>query len=120
MSSLVVRSENPSPPERRGKPRILVVDDYADARTLLAIALTRRAGYEVATAGTADEALRLIDERYLRTTDEGARVLDLDLLVLDIMMPEMTGLELLQKLRDGFPKLPHVMIISAAGADERL
>ena len=120
MSSLVVRSENPSPTGRRGKPRILIVDDYPDARTLLAIALNRRGGYEVATAGSAAEALRLIDERFVRTTEEGSRVLDLDLLVLDIMMPDMTGLELLQKLRDSFSSLPRVMVISAVDAHERL
>jgi CheY-like chemotaxis protein len=106
--------------DRPRKPRILVVDDYPDARTLLALALQRRGGYEVVTAGTAEEALRLIEERFVRKTDDGGRVVDLELLVLDIMMPEMSGLELLQKLRDGFQSLPRVMVISAVDAHERL
>jgi CheY-like chemotaxis protein len=120
MSSLVLGSQNGSPAERRRKPRILIVDDYPDARTLLAIALQRRGGYEVTAAGSAVEALRLIDERFVRTTDAGSRALDLELLVLDIMMPDMTGLELLQKLRHDFPNLPRVMVISAVDAHERL
>src|SRR5438093_56610 len=120
MSSPVLEAQNGSPAKRHGKARILVVDDYPDARTLLAIALNRRGGYEVATAGSAEEALRLIDTRFVRTTDEGSRVLDLELLILDIMMPDMTGLELLQKLRDGFASLPRVMVISAVDAHERL
>src|ERR1051325_6364581 len=75
MSSLVLGSQNGSPAERRRKPRILIVDDYPDARTLLAIALQRRGGYEVTAAGSAVEALRLIDERFVRTTDAGSRAL---------------------------------------------
>src|SRR2546428_349767 len=81
MSSLVLEAQNGSPAKRHGKARILVVDDYPDARTLLAIALNRRGGYEVTTAGSAEEALRLIDTRFVRTTDEGSRVLDLELLI---------------------------------------
>ena len=120
MSNLVPGSRNGSPSEGRRKPRILVVDDYADARTLLAIALTRRGGYDVSVAGDAAEALRLINERFVSTTAEGNRVLDLDLLVVDIMMPQMSGLELLEKLSDAFPTVPRVMVISAADAQERL
>ena len=118
--STPVQSDEPSPTARGRKPRILVVDDYADARTLLAIALTRRGGYDVTVAGDAHEALQLIDQRFISRSSDGTVTLDLDLLVCDIMMPEMSGLELLQKLHEGYPRMPRVMVISAADAQERL
>jgi CheY-like chemotaxis protein len=120
MSRLIVRSESGPGTEQRKKARILVVDDYADARTLLAIALTRRGGYDVSVASDAQEALRLINERFVHETDEGTRRLDLDLLVVDIMMSEMSGLELLANLAESVSSLPRVMVISAANAPDRL
>ena len=71
MSSFVVPPESGSPTERRVRPHILVVEDYPDTRTILTMVLTRRGGYDVTVAANAKEALRLVHERFARTTGEG-------------------------------------------------
>jgi PAS domain S-box-containing protein len=65
-----------------GEGIVLVVDDEAPVRTVVAQGL-RAAGYEVQVAGGPLEALRLIDDGFLP-----------DLLLTDVRMPEMSGVEL--------------------------
>jgi two-component system nitrogen regulation response regulator NtrX len=75
------------------KPRILVVDDEAGIRDSMRTTL-EYAGYEVLQAATGQEGLRLIEREAP------------DLVFLDIKMPGMDGLEVLQKLQhlvDGTP-----------------
>jgi DNA-binding response OmpR family regulator len=69
-----------------GKKLILVADDDADVRELVVFRLAR-AGYEVITAGDGVEALRLALERRP------------DVCVIDVMMPELDGYELTERLR---------------------
>ena len=69
-----------------GKFQVLVVDDDPDKRNLLAVALGME-GYEVRTASNGTEALAAV-ESYPP-----------DLIVADIMMPEMDGYELARRLR---------------------
>ncbi len=66
---------------------ILVVDDEQDIRTLLRI-LFEKEGWQVAEASNGREALAL--------AQSGA---DISLIVMDIMMPEMNGIEAAEKLR---------------------
>ncbi len=68
------------------KPKILVVDDEPDALELVGFNL-RRAGFEVVTATDGTEALRK------------ARTVRPNLIVLDIMLPELDGLEVCKRLR---------------------
>ena len=68
--------------------RVLVVDDDEDLRRLVERHL-QKAGHRVAGAATAEQALALIDERGTP-----------DLAVLDVAMPGLSGLELLDTLRD--------------------
>lgn len=70
--------------------RVLIVDDEEVIREVCAQILEAE-GCRVTTAATADEALRLVDEN------------SFDAVVTDIMMPDMSGLELLQALagKDG-------------------
>lgn len=79
---------------------ILVVDDDRDLRGLVAFRL-RKAGHEILIAGGGTEALALVQDR-------GAP----DLAVLDVMMPGMSGLELLVELRkvDGLEQLPAIFL----------
>lgn len=70
--------------------KVLVVDDDAHIREVITFAL-QRAGYAVDTAKDGLEALRRIE----RDTPE--------LVVLDILMPEMDGLEVCRALRGGSP-----------------
>jgi two-component system chemotaxis response regulator CheY len=66
--------------------RALVVDDAASMRAILRRTLQER-GFEVVTASRGSEALNMMSE----TT--------VDLVTIDWNMPEMTGFELLQKIR---------------------
>lgn len=80
-------------------PKILVVDDEPMIVALLERWLEER--YEVLKAGDGKEALDLIESSP-----------DVDLVVLDILMPVMDGLELLRKLRERDPPL-RVVVMSA-------
>jgi diguanylate cyclase (GGDEF)-like protein len=94
-----------------GKPLVLVVDDDPDKLGLLEVALTN-AGYEVRTASDGEEALAAIPS------------FQPDLVVSDVMMPRMNGLELARRIREN-PQTKFIPIIlqTAAGLrpeDERL
>lgn len=80
------------------KARILVVDDEHEIQEMVQRHF-RFLGYEVETAGNGVEALsRMQDQRY-------------DIVISDIMMPEMNGTDLLREIRRQFP-MTHVIIIS--------
>jgi len=66
--------------------KILVVDDDAKIRKLCSNALSRQ-GYKVSAAGDAEEALKIFDEKQF------------DLVLLDIVMPKINGIELLKTLK---------------------
>ena len=90
---------------------VLLVDDQPDARELLALVL-ERAGAAVATAGSADEVLALLDD--------GARP---DVLVSDIGMPKIDGYELIRRVRgrrDPHASVPAVAVTGFAAADDRV
>ncbi|HEY6293831.1 MAG TPA: HD domain-containing phosphohydrolase [Terriglobia bacterium] len=76
--------------------RILVVDDEEAVRTLLKARLVLE-GYECATAASAEEARALISEG------------NFDLVLSDLRMPGMSGLDLLKEVRAEFPHLAFVM-----------
>ncbi|HUF74636.1 MAG TPA: sigma-54 dependent transcriptional regulator [Longimicrobiales bacterium] len=80
-------------------PRILVVDDDIDGLDVLKTRLTH-AGYEVETAESAEQALSR-----LKAFDPG-------LVVTDIRMPGMNGLELLAKVRETMDGV-HVVVMTA-------
>jgi adenylate cyclase len=77
---------------------LLVVDDVEMNRDMLSRRLSTR-GYDVLTAASGEEALETIASR------------DLDLVLLDVMMPGMNGLEVLQRLRQtrSVAELPVIM-----------
>lgn len=81
---------------------VLVVDDEERIITFLRSKL-RASGYEVLTASNGRNALELV------------RTLEPDLMVLDIVMPQMDGMETLKELRS-FSSLP-VIMLSAKGTD---
>jgi two-component system response regulator PilR (NtrC family) len=84
--------------------RILVVDDETSMQDFLGI-LLQRAGHEVVTCATATQAVLALE------ADE------YDLVISDIRMPEMSGLELLDRVRDLCPETP-VVVITAHGTAE--
>jgi DNA-binding NtrC family response regulator len=77
--------------------RILVVDDEAAVRGIVA-ALLKRSGYSTVEAGGAEQALLHLKE------DPGY-----DLVLSDIMMPEVDGLTLLDRICVDYPGTPVVM-----------
>ena len=92
-----VVGEAPSPPTRAAAPgheTILVAEDEAVVREMVTAAL-ERLGYRVVVASTGEEAVRLID----RLGDE------IDLLLSDVVMPGMSGPDLLDRARRTRPDL---------------
>ena len=89
----------------KAKHRILVVDDQADMLTWMQMTL-ERAGYEVqsATRGT--------------TAEEMARTWDPDAIVLDLVLPDIDGLELLKRVKRDLP-LTEVLLVTGHGSVPR-
>ena len=75
------------------KQRILIVDDEEDICMILSYSL-QKAGYEVLVAHSAEEALEL-----LQSPDSLIASSPIDLILLDIMMGEMSGLEMAERLK---------------------
>ena len=78
-------------------PRILLVDDEQPIQTLLSFPL-QRDGYEVVQAADGREALARFDEQIF------------DLVVLDVMLPRMDGLEVCRRLRAKGETVPIIML----------
>jgi CheY-like chemotaxis protein len=88
---------------QRTKARILHVDDHQDTRLIIA-ALLNDLGYGVMTAGSVTEALAL------------AKEVKYDLFILDVRLPDGTGIGLCQQLRQLQPEVP-VLYYSAYGEE---
>jgi CheY-like chemotaxis protein len=82
--------------------RILVVDDDALIREML-VRVLRRAGYEMTSAANGKDAL------------EAHEAQPVDLVITDICMPEMDGLETIAELRRQAPDLRIIAISDVAG-----
>ena len=87
-------------------PHLLVVDDDTRIRTLLKQYLSTN-GFRVSVAGTAAEARRKLAG------------LDFDLIVLDVMMPGETGVELTRSLRSE-KNVPILMLTALSETDSRI
>ncbi|MEY2531376.1 MAG: two-component system, NtrC family, response regulator PilR, partial [Verrucomicrobiota bacterium] len=98
-------TETMNPPETETeKSRILHVDDDPDIRLLISASLGDF-GYIVATGGSVAEALQLAGE------------FKFDLFILDVRLPDGTGIELCQQLSKLQPGVP-VLYYSAYASDE--
>lgn len=96
-------TECPPTPEVSG--RVLVVDDEKITRTLHRTALARQ--FDVETANSGEEALRICQERLP------------DLVLLDMMMPDMDGLETCRKLRE-FTDIPIIFATASEIQEDQL
>lgn len=76
---------------------MLVVDDESEVRQIAALML-RRGGHRTFEAGDGEEAIELLREH----RDE------IDVVLLDVMMPRMTGHEALPAIRELSPQMPVV------------
>ena len=87
---------------------ILIVDDDEMVRMALS-ELLKPEGYEIDSVGSAKEALDKINEKRY------------DLLILDIIMPEMNGLELCKKVRarEDYNEIPIIFLTAKSREDDR-
>ncbi|MFN3680883.1 MAG: sigma-54-dependent transcriptional regulator [Nitrospira sp.] len=81
---------------------ILVVDDEVNIRNALSTLLEKR-GYDAKGIGTAEEAFRYLEET------------PVDLVITDVRMPGMDGIEFLRRLKDKWPST-EVVIMTAFGS----
>ena len=79
------------------KPSVLIVDDNPDLSQLVA-SLLEDSGMSTQRVASGEEALRALEEAYF------------DLVLSDVKMPEMDGLELLERMRADYPEIPVVLL----------
>jgi DNA-binding NtrC family response regulator len=86
--------------------RILVIDDEEVVRELT-VEVLKRSGYEPHGVPSAKDALELLGQE------------PFDLVVSDVVMPEMTGVEFLHELKERRPELPVVLMTGGSKEPER-
>jgi len=89
----------------RAQGRILVVDDYANTRLYLKTLLTHE-GYVVFEAGTGREALEILKSDPLPAHRSA--------ILLDLKLPDTTGIELVEPIRALYPHVPVVIMTAHA------
>jgi two-component system nitrate/nitrite response regulator NarL len=87
--------------------RVLIVDDHPLTRGALSALLTQHTFSVVGEAGSGEDAIEL------------ARSLQPDLVLLDLVMPGLDGLQTLPRLRDAAPRC-EVVMLTASVAEENL
>ncbi len=81
----------------KSKGKILIADDEIDLRTLLTRVLANE-GYDVKEASDGEEALKLI------------QIQKFDIAILDIKMPQVSGIEVLKKMQHTSPTTQSIML----------
>jgi response regulator RpfG family c-di-GMP phosphodiesterase len=87
------------------KKRILIVDDYLPTRNLIIDALNQSSKYQISEAGNGEEALQLFQHG------------NYDLVISDIMMPGIGGMDLLNRIRETNPDVAVIMITGSPSTD---
>ncbi|MCZ6627869.1 MAG: fused response regulator/phosphatase [SAR324 cluster bacterium] len=98
------REENPEQESEQEQPHLLVVDDDNDILRIVQFFLSKQK-FKVHTANNGEEALAVLEVHP-----------DIDLILSDVMMPKLNGLELLKKVRSNkrYSEIP-MILISAEG-----
>jgi DNA-binding response OmpR family regulator len=109
------RVERGRPPERTEAATIMVVDDESSVRTMLGMALSEE-GFRVVEASSGEKAIELLEQGQP------------DLILLDLLMPGLTGLETLRRIRErssvpvtmltALSRVEDIEISLEAGADD--
>lgn len=84
---------------------ILIVDDELDMLELLELIILDKTPYRVSTTNNPLEALQMLANQAF------------DLLITDLRMPALGGLEVIREVREKYPDLP-VIVITAYGSSE--
>ena len=87
--------------------RVLVVDDEVNIAELISMAL-RYEGWEVATAHTGTKAVRQ------------GKDLQPDAIVLDVMLPDIDGFEVLRRIRSHLPDVPVLFLTARDAVEDRV
>jgi two-component system OmpR family response regulator len=87
--------------------RLLLVDDEDNLRTMLEAALTH-VGYEVTSAANGRDAIEIAKR-------EGP-----DLILLDVMMPDIDGFEVVRRLRTEYVKTPVIFLTARDAVEDRV
>jgi DNA-binding NtrC family response regulator len=104
MPEAILKPGEPVTIPEDGKGRVLVIDDEVDIRESLETLLSLE-GYRVDLAQNAAEGLRALDSR------------GYDLVLLDLMMPDRSGMEVLREVRERDQETP-IFLITAYGSVE--
>jgi two-component system OmpR family response regulator len=96
-----------APAQAKAEARLLVVEDEPTILELLSGSL-RFAGFEVVTATSGAEALR------------AAGTARPDLILLDVMMPDGDGFEVLRQIRSGGPRIPVIFLTARGTVHDRV
>lgn len=105
MDTQIYSAQNPAPTKRARKPTILFIDDDQDQLVLFQAMLAQK-GYDVVGANSAEDGLTKL------------RSLKIDLVITDIMMPQMDGCQFTYLLRKmtNLSKIPVIAV--TAGTDD--
>ena len=87
--------------------KVLTVDDEPSLTELLSMAM-RYEGWEVATAATGGDAV------------QAARSMKPDAIVLDMMLPDFDGLEVMRRIRTEQPDVPVIFLTAKDGVSDRI
>jgi len=90
------------------KGKILVLEDEIGIRSFVSINL-KREGYEIIEAGTGQEAIE-------KMTSEG----NISLALLDVMLPDMSGIEVCKFIRENFDQVGIIMLTAKAQEDDKI
>jgi len=86
------------------QPSILIVDDELLIRDLLYDFFSSH-GWDIATAENGSKALGILKDK------------DIDLVLTDLKMPEMDGMDLTRQMRDDYPDIPVVIMTGFPSVD---
>lgn len=93
--------------ERKKTIKVAIVDDESDIVEMIEKYLNRTGGFEITTFTNPLHVMGRVDTSY-------------DVVLLDIMMPQLNGLELLKALREKCPELKIIMMTAYSTLDKVL
>ena len=86
---------------------VLLVEDNMHTQKLMT-AVLRDAGYDVVTASNGEQALKKLAETHA------------DIILADVMMPVLNGVEMTRKLRECDSNIPIIMVTAKGGHDDKM
>lgn len=90
------------------KEKILILEDEIGIRSFVSINL-KREGYEIVEAGTGREAIEKM------TTEN-----DITIALLDVMLPDISGIEVCKFIRENFDQVGIIMLTAKAQEDDKI